>query len=75
MTRGQIKRDGGRRWSRSVKTGFVRPQRKFHKAKMRLYRQLQKGLRQQMAKGLQNAGLGAGVTAAEDGGLEVKEIL
>lgn len=70
-----VKRDRHRVWCRSNPTGFVRPQRNFFKAKMRLYRKLQKALKQQMIDNLANAGLGPGVTAGGSDELEVKEIL
>lgn len=66
------KKDARRVWSRSNPTGYIRPQRKFHRAKMRLYRKLQKALKEQMAAGLANAGIGPGVSAAD--GPEVKEL-
>jgi hypothetical protein len=71
----QIKSDAGRRWNRKTGTGFIRPQRKFHKAKMRYYRKIQKALRAQMQAGLAKAGIGPGVTDIGPDKLEVKEIL
>lgn len=59
-------------WHRKSHTGFIRPQRKFHKAKMRMYRKLQAALRQQMKDRLQEAGISPGVVEAQ--GPQVKEL-
>jgi hypothetical protein len=67
------KRDRRRRWKRKRPTGFVRPQRKFFRAKMRLFRQLQRGLQQQMRDAVAEHGLTPEIATPETP--EVKEIL